>query len=211
MERWIRTLRGLIWHHNAVNNTLRYVDALPQIVKSYNNRKHRTLQRSPASVTPENSADLYRTLYGDPADPMTYRLKKVGYKFKEGDTVRVRLRKGAFVKSYVQSFSSEIYRVSQRLQNQRPVAYHLETLMGDPVKGKFYEPEMVHATYDPSKEYPIESIIARETRNGVPYVKVRWVGWLDPSWIRQSDIIDLASSKKAKRKGSNKMGKAIYH
>ena len=44
-------------------NTFRYLDALDDIVKAYNNTKHRSIGMAPSDATTENEAKVFKTLY----------------------------------------------------------------------------------------------------------------------------------------------------
>ena len=47
VDRFIRTLRGMISRYQTMMNTTRYITVLPQIVKNYNNTYHSTIKCKP--------------------------------------------------------------------------------------------------------------------------------------------------------------------
>jgi len=50
VERWNRTLKGRMFRYFTAHHTRRYVDALPDIVHSYTNTRHRSIGMSPVQV-----------------------------------------------------------------------------------------------------------------------------------------------------------------
>src|SRR2546426_6191198 len=53
-ERFNRTLKTKMWRYFTHASTLRYVDILDDLVKSYNNTFHRTIGMHPTDVSPQN-------------------------------------------------------------------------------------------------------------------------------------------------------------
>ena len=53
VERFNRTLKELTYKYMTVHNTLKYLEALPDLVRRYNTRIHSATQMAPADVTPE--------------------------------------------------------------------------------------------------------------------------------------------------------------
>jgi len=50
VERFNRTIKGMIMQYMAANNSRRYLDVLPKIVENYNNTYHTTIKSTPAAV-----------------------------------------------------------------------------------------------------------------------------------------------------------------
>ena len=46
-ERWIRTMKEKMWKYFTDNNTYNYIDALPDLVKDYNNTVHSSIKLTP--------------------------------------------------------------------------------------------------------------------------------------------------------------------
>ncbi|TWW54775.1 hypothetical protein D4764_0109570 [Takifugu flavidus] len=61
--------------------------------------------------------------------------------FKKGDLVRISKLRGVFDKKYEQSFTNEVFTVSERIPRDPPV-YKLKDYDGEPIQGSFYEPEL---------------------------------------------------------------------
>ena len=81
-ERFIRTLKQKIYRYFTANNTVRYIDALQEIVYAYNHTFHRSIKEIPAHVTRENEFKVRQTLYGE-------RRAKARFKFNVGDLVKI--------------------------------------------------------------------------------------------------------------------------
>ena len=194
VERFIETFKRILWRYMTDKATYRYIDELQSMVLTYNNSYHRSIGMAPSRVSQQNVKNVFTHMYGDPTSVFeSSKNTHPSYKFKVGDNVRISVKKGVFEKGYVQTYSSEIYEVSQILKHLQPVQYRLTTLNGEEVKGKFYPQELVAVTYDPDKIYPIEKIVAKEKRkDGKTYVKVKWLGWDKSynSWIPQEQMVE---------------------
>lgn len=67
--------------------------------------------------------------------------------------------------------------------------YELVNWSGEDVKGTFYQPELQSVTVGDNKEYYVEKIISKRTRNKSKEVLVRWLHWPKKydSWIPEDD------------------------
>jgi len=59
-ERMVRTLLSHVWRYFTFKDTKTYVDVLPDFLRSYNRKYHRSIKRSPDSVSPENEVSGLR-------------------------------------------------------------------------------------------------------------------------------------------------------
>ena len=50
----LRSLKTKMWKYFTFKNTLRYVDVLPSLLKSYNHTKHRSISMQPLKITKSN-------------------------------------------------------------------------------------------------------------------------------------------------------------
>ena len=48
VERWNRTIKRNMWNYFSANNTMKYIDILPNLKKKYNNTYHRSIKCTPA-------------------------------------------------------------------------------------------------------------------------------------------------------------------
>ena len=69
------------------------------------NTYHRSIKMKPNQVTKANKAKVWDTLYSNDID------KRVGFKFKVGDRVRISKVKRIFDKSYLPNFTEEMFTI----------------------------------------------------------------------------------------------------
>ena len=136
VERFHRSLKGAMWRYFTANNTLRYIDVLPSLLLRYNTRRHRTLNLAPSQVTKKNEKQIWKHLYGS-----YLRQTPKPYKFDINDTVRISKLKNIFEKGYVQSWTKEVFIVTDRFYTN-PVTYALRDRNNSLIQGTFYEPEL---------------------------------------------------------------------
>ena len=89
---------------------------MKQIVEDYNNTPHRIIGRAPSSVTFQNSAEVYKKMFGD------IHLKVIP-KLSKGDKVRLLIEKNIFDKGYTENWTEEIYRIKD-VQQQAGVVWY---------------------------------------------------------------------------------------
>lgn len=135
VERFNRTLMMRIskWFHYS--GKFKYLDVLDNIIKSYNDSKHRTISRSPNQVTKYNEMDVWLQTHKD-----LIQRKSELHHFNVGDFVRIKKVKGAFDKGYAASYSNKLYTISQVL-NTNPVTFKLKE-GHDELLGIFYPQEL---------------------------------------------------------------------
>ncbi|XP_064598803.1 uncharacterized protein LOC135465490 [Liolophura sinensis] len=183
VERFNRTLKGRMYKYFTAHNTRRYLDALPALVRGYNQAYHRSIRRAPIDVTPQNQKEVRQVLYG----PSTH--KRSVHRYRAGDLVRISKVKGKFEKSYLPNWSTEMFRIV-RSHPRQPAVYTLEDLNGDQLLGTFYETELQPVTAAVDKFYQVEKILKRERRRGKLYYWVKWVGYPPSfnSWVPATDV-----------------------
>jgi hypothetical protein len=131
-ERFNRTLRLRINQYMAEHNTEKYIDALPTIVKEYNERIHRSINARPIDVYNENINRQASPYFYDDIEP----------KIKIGDYVRISFVKKIFEKGTAPNWSREIFKiVAKDESNQIPIMFWIEDLTGERI-GKFYPQEL---------------------------------------------------------------------
>lgn len=180
-ERYNRTLKTRLWKYFTKNNTLRYVEALPQLVDAINHSYHRSIKRRPVDVTLKNERDVWETLYGKTVDP-------IKFKFDIGDKVRIAQHKHIFKKGYLPTFTEEIFTISEQIPRQPPV-YRIKDWHSEPISGIFYEPELVKFV-KPDEIYKIEKILKTRKRKGLTEYFVKWQGYPNKfnQWIKHADL-----------------------
>lgn len=177
VERFNRTLKEKMWFEFSLKGKYLWLPILADLLKRYNEKKHRTIGMAPVNVTKKVEKHLLNTVYSN--------LKIAGLaNFKVGDHVRISKVKSVFEKGYTPNWSAEIF-VIKKVQITNPVTYKLEDMSGQQIEGGFYEHEL-QKTENPDV-YLVEKILRRKGNKA--YVK--WWG-LDKkhnSWINTSDIV----------------------
>lgn len=183
VERLIRTIRDKLGRYFTYSNSVRYIDKLQAIMTSYNNSFHRSIQMKPIDVSPDNAVLVRETLYGH-IKPITKPSS-----IQPGDQVRITKSRMVFKKSYLPSWSEEIFTVS-RVLNTIPYTYKLKDYNGDELTGSWYAFEIQQVL---SKEvFTIEKVLDERRLSGAEKeILVRWKGYSKDfdSWIPQSYIV----------------------
>ena len=189
VERFNRSLKELMYKHFSAFNTYEWIDVLPDLIKTYNSRHHRSIGRSPNSVTSENEAEVYRHLY-------PRRKPKWGKRLNPGDLVRISRKRHIFEKGYLPQFTEEVFKISRRIDNHRPYRYELEDMAGEDIEGRFASEEIQKIIKADDEIWKIEKIIRKIDRHGEQLYLVKWRGFPDKfnSYVRAEDIIHLPTS-----------------
>lgn len=177
VERFNRTLKGMMWKEFSKNGSYRWIDIVKKLINDYNNKKHRTIQMKPSDVNYSNKNILLKTVYN------RIKISKIP-KYKIGDYVRISKYKHIFEKGYTPNWTTEIFRIKS-VQNTNPVTYLLEDFEGHPIKGGFYDKELLKTKYP--QDYLIEKVLKKK---GNKYF-VKWLGFPEKhnSWINKSEIL----------------------
>src|SRR5271163_5186540 len=134
VERFNRTLKGAMWRYLTHASTGRYIDVLPQLVSSYNNTYHRSIKMTPSEVNEKNEDVVRSRLFVPKKLP-------IKWKYKIGQTVRIKQSKRTFRKGYEPAWTEEIFTIAE-LYPSDPATYILKDFLGEVIKGKFYEAEI---------------------------------------------------------------------
>ena len=132
IERFNRTLKTKMWKYFTANNTLKYIDILQKLVKSYNHSRHRSIGMRPVDVNEANEGTVWQNLYGNESTRSTK------YKFNIGDQVRISKTRRTFKKGYLPNWTEEVFTITERIPRQPPV-YRIADYDGEKLDGTFYE------------------------------------------------------------------------
>ena len=133
-ERVIQTVGRRIYRLMEISKSLRWIDFIEPIQKSYNNSWHSGLPRylSPNDIVNDNDASmrakrkyaLEQVAQNKRVERNQERRRKRGIaELRVGDSVRIIKDKNIFDKSYPSSFSKEIYKINRRKESNPPVFY----------------------------------------------------------------------------------------
>ncbi|XP_061190400.1 uncharacterized protein LOC133198308 [Saccostrea echinata] len=176
------------------------MDILQDVVQSINDTPNRSLNgRTPASVTKANEEEVRLDAYLVRRRKATQvpRVKKsnkskkrLPYKFKIGDQVRITHLRRPFQRDYDQTYTEEIFVIRDRLVSQGIPIYKLKDLTDDPIQGTFYASELQKVLKDEETIWRIDKILRKRKVRGKEEVLVRWLGWPKKfdSWIPKGDI-----------------------
>ena len=184
VERFNRTLKGVMWRYLTHVGTGRYIDVLPQLVSSYNDTYHRSIRMAPSEVNAQNENAVRRNLY-----PSTSR--SLVWRYKVGQTVRIKQSKRVFKKGYEPSWTEEIFTISALFPSDPPT-YILKDLAGEVIKGKFYEQEIQPIEHKPEDVYIVERVLKTRRRGRKTEYFVKWRNYPDKfnSWVDNIETIN---------------------
>ena len=179
IERFNRSLRELMMKKFVKSNNTVWYNILPELIKTYNNRYHRTIKMKPINVNKTNEKYIKNNFY-------TYDVTNKKPKFKINDIVRISLkRRELFDKSSANiKWSEELFKM-YKINKSNVITYQLKDMNNEIIKGQFYEKEL-QITKNTTGEYVIEKVL--KTKGNQMYVK--WRGYSNNfnSWINKSDI-----------------------
>ena len=179
IERFNRSLRELMMKEFVKNNNTVWYNILPELIKTYNNRYHRTIKIKPIDVNKTNEKHIKNTVYN-------YDITNKKPKFKIDDLVRISLkRRELFDKpsAYIK-WSEELFRIHS-IYKSNIITYKIKDLNNETVKGIFYEKEL-QLTKNTTGEYIIEKIL--KTNKNKIYVKWRNYSNNFNSWIDKNSV-----------------------
>jgi hypothetical protein len=191
IERYNRTLKQRIAKYQDVTGNYRFIDALPKIVKGYNEGYHSSIKMTPTEASdPKNQEQVHTNLFGDGSAETEKRCKP---KFDAGDFVVIPIKKGTFEKESTHKWTTERF-VVEEVKHTTPCTYKLKDLDGEEIQGSFYEQEMQKVRKpdpeggdDPEGIEEIE-ILARRTVRKQKQVRVKYKKSGKIAWIQEADI-----------------------
>lgn len=203
VERFIRTLKNLIFKLMQSKKTNKYITELPDIMNIYNRRVHSSLKTlSPLEAEKkENRSKLIAALMENYEKNFIRSKKKASNtSISVGSSVRILKDKTPFQKGYRGQYSEETFVVAEKKENLHLPLFVLrkkgeDGAVGETLKYKFYEDELQSVEADFCKsDVPKHEVVERRTRRGIKESFVRWTnfrkkydGWIPDrllSWER---------------------------
>ncbi len=184
-ERANKSLQILIHKYLTAHETLRYIDALQALVRTYNRRGHRTLHgMAPRDADlPGNETIVQGILHQQYEKRGRGRARRyANLRFKIGDLVRLKTEAGKVSSSrraYAQQFHGEYFRVVRINRTLPYPMYHLRSLdTGELIKGGLYAGQLQRQR---GNIWLIERVFTSRVRRGVREYFVKWM-WFGPQW-----------------------------
>jgi L-rhamnose mutarotase len=184
IERFNRTLKTNMWKALTASNasSLKWVDMLPSLVDTYNNKYHRTIKTTPIEASKKKNEDDVMMTINE-----VKQIKPIQPKCKVGDLVRVSKIKKTFEKGYINNWTREVFKVSEVLKTI-PVTYKLVEYDNTSIEGSFYEAEIQKT--QTSIIFQLDAVLKSRTRKKVKEHFVHWFGWSDKydTWITDDQL-----------------------
>ena len=190
-ERFVCTLKTMIWKHFTATNSHRYVDVLPSLLKTYNSRYHRSIGIAPNKVTLVNQQDVFQRLYPELIGSSINHPKRKLAQLQVGNHVRLSRYKHIFEKGFKKNWTEEVflvYKIVYPRFGEFPM-YYVRDLAGEQIKGRFYEQELQKVPQP--KVFQVERVLRHRSYAGQRYLFVKWLGYPSKfnSWISATDIV----------------------
>ena len=166
----------------SANSMNVYIDALPDLVREYNNTRHSSVKMTPVNASKkENELRVWRNLYPD-------HLEKDDIKpeFSVGDEVRISKKKKTFEKGYTTRWREEIFTIIE-VKRMSPVTYRIADLNREEISGTFYQPELQRTSQELFR-------IVKVIKRGKTKSLVKWKGYSNDfnSLVSNRDIVNIS-------------------
>ena len=168
VERFNRTLKERLWVFMTHANEYRYIDALPDVVTSYNNSVHSSTGYAPSAVGTDEARVILQN--------MSSSNSEMAQKFKVGDRVRVSKEKLAFEKGYEANYSDMIFKIAEVRRTDNFYIYRLSNLADKMEPGWFYDKELTKVNAE-RETFTIAKILKQRKYKGRAQYLIRWVGY----------------------------------
>lgn len=190
-ERFIQTLKKMIYKYLAENNTKIYHDKFQSLIDTYNNTVHSTTKFAPSDVSNKNLGQVMTNLYGFLWKTDAFKEKK--NKLKPGDFVRVsKIHSNIFRKGYKGNWSNEIFKVSEIKNAYGEVTYGIKDLSEKEIIGSYYEAELQKIPKISAEHHywKIDKVIKTKTVSGKKHFFVKWKDYDEShnSWVSAEKI-----------------------
>jgi transposase InsO family protein len=137
IERFNRTLKEKMFKYFTHERTKRYIDILPNLLKSYNNSYHRTIKMKPIDVNENNTKRVYLNLKKN-----IQKNPRLFVNIFVDDYVRIVKRKALFEHGYTPKWTDEVFKVYKIIERTPYPLFVLKDLKGKEIEGKFYYQEL---------------------------------------------------------------------
>ena len=179
IERFNRSLRELMMKKFVKSNNTVWYNILPELIKTHNNRYHRTIKMKPINVNKTNEKHIKNTVYN-------YDITDKKPRYKINDLVRISLKRRQLFDKPTGNikWSEELFRIYE-INKSNIITYQLKDMNDGVIKCIFYERELQLSKIT-TGEYIIEKILKTKGNN----IFVKWRGYSNNfnSWVNKYDI-----------------------
>lgn len=194
VERCNRSLQRLIYSYMTENETRMYIDVLPLLIDTYNNREHSSINMSPNDADQSNNADKVVSKLRQHYFSLVPTKKVI--KFAIGDIVRIKIHHGnRFARGYEEQFSRELFKVVDISTRMAIPMYFLQSMdTGENITGGTYSNELSLVSTDVFK---VEKVLKTRMKHGVKELYVKWLNFSEAhcSWIKESDVTNVYNNE----------------
>ena len=187
-ERVIKTIKSKIYRYFTHKQSYEYVNELQSFAEGYNKTVHRTIDMSPIDVRRDNEEEARLATYL--SRQKTERpINTLIFKFKVGDYVRISHTRNIFTRAYDESWTGEIFKVSQRFVRDGVPLYRLTDYNGtEEIKGSFYTSEL--SKTQPPETFKVEKILKTRGKGNDKQYYVKFLHYPKQfnQWILANDI-----------------------
>ena len=190
VERAQKSLQLLLYRFLSDRETFRYLDVLEDLVKTYNEREHRSLNGlSPNEAFKKKNRNYVRGIHM----ARYAKIRPQKPKLSVGDVVRIKSvasKVATASRSYVQQFKPEYFIITKVNTKLAILMYQIKSLDTDEtIVGQFYAAELSKVDSDVFK---VERVIRwkGKTPNRQAFVKWLHFGNQHNSWIAERDIVE---------------------
>ena len=190
-ERAQKTFQILLYKYLTDHETFRYLDVLPDLVRTYNTRGHRSLE----GMTPNEAFRKQNRARVLGIHMARYRkTRRQTPRFQVGDIVRVKSLSSKIAtaaRSYVEQFKAE-YFIVRRVNTKLPVPmYEIKSLdSGELITGQFYGAELTRVE---PQSFKVEKVLRWRGKAPRRQALVKWLHFSDAhnSWVDEKDILEV--------------------
>lgn len=188
-ERAIGTIKAMIYKHMTQNETLRWIDYLPQFERTYNNSYHRTIQCTPMEAEHPDNFDRVQARH-----MRNYSQKSLNQEqhvkqndLEVGDMVRIRRQaRTAFARGFHTWSHIEVFEIVDVIKDHLVALYKVKQLGTNEVLPRtLYRSEITPVNIE---EYRISDILDRRRVNGQMYYLVKWVWYEESTWVPATQV-----------------------
>jgi hypothetical protein len=190
VERAIRSLKKMLYKVMQHKGSKKWSHLLPQVVKNYNNRIHRTTNKAPVTVTQKDESEIW---FKKKHDSFNKEPMPSNFKFRLGDSVRLKVAKELYSKDFDEKFSTQVYYIASRLSPQNIHRYKVKNYANELLVPTYSENELLKVHVNELTKFRVEKELARKKIGGVPHILIKWLGYSKQfnSWIPASELNDL--------------------